>query len=34
MMTKRQSERRPYEAPQLKKQENLKDITLFTSFGP
>jgi hypothetical protein len=33
-MEKPRSERRPYEAPQLRKQENVKDITLFTSFGP
>lgn len=27
-------ERRPYQAPTLAKQQNLKDITLFTNFGP
>jgi hypothetical protein len=26
--------RRPYVAPTLKKQSNLKSVTLFTSFGP
>lgn len=28
------TEKRPYEPPQVQKQENLKEITLFTGFGP
>lgn len=26
--------RRTYQAPELKKQQSLKEITLFTNFGP
>ena len=33
-MKNAKSARRPYTAPVLQKQQNLKDITLFTNFGP
>jgi len=34
MDKKKTQERRPYQAPVLAKQQNLKEITLFTNFGP
>ena len=34
MSNEKQNPRRPYEVPTVKKQENLKNVTLFTNFGP